>query len=261
MRLFGTVGAAICSLLALVAPLGAAELRSAATYMVNLGTTHIATATVRLSDTGMRYSLTVDARISGLAQLVASGIARLGSTGLSTGSGLVSEKFDLLTRASGEDFTVAIEYAKRDVTAFIVTPPLHNDIDRVALERRHLRGVNDMLAAFVLKGGTLAPSLCERNLQIFTGLERFNLSLRFIRQEEATSRRTGYQGPVVLCGVRYTPVSGHYTTSEITNYLAASERILVWYAPLEAAGYFIPYRALLSTSVGDLSVVLTELSQ
>ena len=239
----------------------AAEVAATATYGIALGGTNIANVTIRLTDTGRRYAIGLDARITGFAQLVASGIAKLDSAGLSTSSELVSERFDLLTRASGEDFTVAIEYAQKDVTAFVVAPPVLNNIDRIALERQHLRGVNDMMAAFVLKGGRLDRRLCERRMQVFTGLERFNLSMRFAKQDMATSRRTGYQGPLVLCNVRYTPVSGHYTTSEITTYLAGSDRILIWYAPLQTPGYFIPYRALLSTGIGDLSIVLTQLSQ
>lgn len=263
MRPFLRLGAAaVVSALAL-APLAAAasEVRAKATYLVNLGTTNVATVSISLSDTGRNYAMALNARISGLAQLVASGTAKVGSSGRSTGAGLASEKFDLLTRAHGEDFTVAIEYASSDVTAFVVDPPLPNTADRVALERKHLRDVNDMLAAFVLKGKRLDAGLCERRLRIFTGLERFNVAMRFLKEEVATSKRTGYQGPVVLCGLRYSPVSGHYTNSEITSYLAESERILIWYAPLEAPGYFIPYRVLITTSVGDLSMVLTDLEQ
>lgn len=239
----------------------AAEIAARATYAISLGGTHVANVDIRLNDGGSSYAMALDARISGLASIVASGTARAQSAGRSTGTGLVSEKFDLLTRAQGEDFTVAIEYASKDVTAFVVTPPILNNLDRVALERRHLRGVNDMLAAFVLKGGRLDSGLCNRKLQIFTGIERFNVSMSFAKDEVATSKRTGYQGPVVLCSLRYTPVSGHYTTSELTNYLKDSNRILVWFAPLETPGYFIPYRALLATSAGDLSIVLTRLTQ
>ena len=47
----------------------------------------------------------------------------------------------------------------------------------------------------------------------------------------------------------------------MTNYLQQSDRILVWFAPLAAPGYFIPYRALLATGAGDLSIVLTDLRQ
>jgi hypothetical protein len=64
---------------------------------------------------------------------------------------------------------------------------------------------------------------------------------------------------VVLCKVKYKPISGHYTTSELTNSLAQDDRILVWFAPLRDTGYFIPYRVLLTTSMGDLSMVLTSL--
>lgn len=258
MRLLPAV---IFAALFTAAPLHAAEVKATATYGVSLGGTSIANVVVRFTDTGHRYAMALDARITGLAQFVASGTAKVQSAGQSTGAELVSEKFGLLTRAQGEDFTVAIEYAGKDVTEFIVTPPILNNIDRVALERKHLRGVNDMLAAFVLRGNGLDRRLCDRRMQIFTGVERFNVAMRFTREEVATSRRTGYQGPVVLCSIRYTPVSGHYTSSEITNYLAGSDRILVWFAPLATPGYFIPYRALLSTSVGDLSIVLNKLEQ
>jgi hypothetical protein len=261
MGLLRRIRAAACGLALLSAPAAAAELQATAGYLVNLGGTNVASVSVRLSDTGRHYAMALEARITGLAQFVASGSARIGSAGRSVGSGLVSEKFDLLTRAEGEKFTVAIEYASNDVTAFIVDPPLISPVDRVALERKHLRGVNDMLAAFVLKGGGLDAGLCDRKLRIFTGLERFNIAMRYLRSEEATSKRTGYQGPVVLCSIRYSPVSGHSASSEITNYLAEDGQIVIWYAPLQTPGYFIPYRVLVTTSVGDLSMVLTELTQ
>lgn len=238
-----------------------AEVKAVATYGVTLGGTNIANVVINLNDTGKRYTMALNARITGFAQLVANGTAKVESVGLSTSAGLVSEKFDLLTRASGEDFTTDVVFTQRDVTQFIVTPPIVNNIDRVALERKHLRGVNDMMAAFVIKGTRLDAGLCGRKVQVFTGVERFNLSMNFARADEATSKRTGYQGPLVLCNVNYTPVSGHYTTSEITNYLKEQGRILIWYAPLAEAGYFIPYRALVSTSAGDLSIVLSSLEQ
>jgi hypothetical protein len=95
---------------------------------------------------------------------------------------------------------------------------------------------------------------------VFTGLERFDIEMRYLQDDTATSQRTGYQGPVILCAIRYIPVSGHFPESEITRGLAESERILIWYAPLAETGYFVPYRVLLTTSMGDLSMVLTRLS-
>ena len=145
------------------------------------------------------------------------------------------------------------------VSAFKVTPPIIDNYDRVPLERRHLTGVGDFLSAFVLKGNGLDKSLCQRKANIFTGVERFNIAMSYAGDDEATSPRTGYQGPVVLCTVDYDPISGHFTSSDITNYLADSDRIVIWYAPLGETGYFIPYRVLLGTDMGDLSMVLTEM--
>ena len=259
LRLPRLARALLFALGALTVPAHAAD--AIAVYAVSLGNTNIASVTIGLRDDGTRYRLDADARITGLASLVASGSGKIASEGSSSGNALTSERFDLLTSSGGEDFTVAVTYAGRNVQSFIVNPPLINNIDRVAIERKHLTGVNDMIAAFVLKGGDLDRNLCNRKMQIFTGLERFNLAFRFTKEDEATSKKTGYQGPVVLCNIRYTPISGHFSTSEVTNYLKESDRILIWYAPLKTPGTFIPYRLLLTTSMGDLSMVLTRLQQ
>jgi hypothetical protein len=216
---------------------------------------------IGLNDDGRSYAMILTARITGLATLVASGTAKVTSEGRSGARDLRSERFDIVTRSRGEEFAVKVGYKGGDVESFVVAPPIVNTIDRVAIERRHLTAVNDMLAAFVFKGDELDATLCERELRVFTGVERFDVTMRFVKNDEATSRRTGYQGPLVLCGLDYRPVSGHYTTSEITTYLAESDRILLWYAPLAAESYFIPYRAIVATASGDLSMVLTALEQ
>lgn len=235
----------------------AAPVTAQASYSVSLGGIGIANVTVDLKDSGKAYDLAMKANVAGLGSLVASGTAKVTASGSSAGKVLASKKFDLETKANGEVFDVDVAFAGGDVSAFIVTPPLIDNYNRVPIERSHLRGVGDMLSAFVLKGSGLDKGLCQRKMQIFTGVERFNIAMSFAGNDEATSARTGYQGPVVTCAIRYSPVSGHFTTSEITNYLADSDRILIWYAPLNDTGYFIPYRVLLTTSVGDLSMVLT----
>lgn len=242
-------------------PAAAAEVKARAEYMVTMGGTHVANVRINLTDGGSAYSLVLDAKITGLAQLVASGTAKATSTGSSSDRGLRAQRFDLVTRAVGEEFTSSITYSGGTVDTFKVTPPIINNIDRVAIERKHLNSASDMMAPFVLRGPALDKTLCARQMPIFTGVERFNLSLKYVKDDTATSKRTGYQGPLVLCSVHYTPISGHYTSSEITTYLAANERILIWFAPLKTPGYYIPYRALITTEAGDLSVVLTDLAE
>jgi uncharacterized protein DUF3108 len=237
-----------------------ADTVASANYVINLGSSIIATAKFDLTEAGGNYDLKLNANVSGIAQLVASGTAKASSIGVTTADGLRSNSFDLTTHSSGQDFSDTVQYQNGNVTAFIVDPPIVNNIDRVPIERSQLNGVNDMIAAFLLRGGKLDKSLCDQRAHIFTGIERFDLNFSYAKDDVATSTRTGYQGPVVLCHVKYKPVSGHYTTSQLTNSLAQDDRILIWYAPLRDTGYFIPYRVLLTTSMGDLSMVLTALN-
>ena len=65
-------------------------------------------------------------------------------------------------------------------------------------------------------------------------------------------------GPLVACSAKYQPISGHFDSSEMTQYLSESSRIILWYAPLGASGYYVPYRVNIGTSMGDLSMVLTN---
>lgn len=250
------------SLAALALTLGLAQAQAApvdarASYVLTLGGINVAMMHVDLDDNGSAYTLGIKANVAGLGAVVASGTANVTAKGNSSGSSLRSESFALETRANGETFTVDVGFSGQNVTSFKVEPPVV-EYDRVPLERSHLSGVGDFVSAFVLKGGALDKSLCDRRMRIFTGVERFNLNMSFVRDEEATSPRTGYQGPVVLCSIKYQPISGHYQNNEITNYLADESRILVWYMPLGDTGYFIPYRVLLGTSMGDLSMVLVK---
>jgi hypothetical protein len=227
---------------------------------VSLGGNHLATARFTLTEAAGRYSLKLDAAISGLAQSVLGSGLRASSAGAPTATGLAAAAFDLALRVGETTYSSQVSYAgSGEVTAFKVTPPIVNTIDRVPIERSQLTGVTDMLAAFVLRGPRLEGNLCARKLQVFNGIERFSIGMRYARADTATSRRTAYQGPVIVCTLDYTPISGHYSSSELTRILAERDDMLLWYAPLRDTGYFIPYRLLVNTEAGDLSIVLTEL--
>lgn len=257
MRLLPALGVAALMLTAL--PASAAEVAAKAGYLLSLGGINIATADVTFNDTGSHYDLKLDAQVTGLANLVSTGTAAVEASGDSEGPALQAHQFDLLTRANGEDFRVNVTFDHGDATGFKVTPPLTDNVNRVPIERAQLTGVGDMLSAFVLKAPALDDALCNRTFHIFTGVERFDLVMSYIRPDRATSLRTAYQGPVVQCRLRYVPISGHFTTSPTTTYLAHSDQLYLWYAPMGETGYYLPYRVLVATSVGDLSLVLTKL--
>lgn len=230
-----------------------------ARYVVSMSGTIVAQLDFDYADNGQTFAIDLNARVAGLGQFVASGSASSNVTGRSSRSTLTGEDFSLQTRTGEGRFSIDVTYTSGNVSSFVVDPPLPPRIDRIPIERSQLTGVNDMLSAFIVKAGALDASVCNRRLKIFNGTERFDLVMRYAATENATSARTGYQGPVVLCQIDYQPISGHFTTSEVTTYLQGSDRILIWYAPVEDSNTFIPYRVLIGTAIGDLSMVLTRL--
>lgn len=243
------------------APTGASAQSIAldARYVVSMSGTIVAHLDFDFADNGETFAIDLSARVAGLGQFVASGSASSTVTGRSSRTALSGEDFSLQTRTGEGRFSIDVTYTSGNVNSFVVDPPLPPRVDRIPIERSQLTGVNDMLSAFIVKAGQLDASVCNRRLKIFNGTERFDLTMRYAAMENATSARTGYQGPVVLCQVDYQPISGHFTTSDVTTYLQNSDRILIWYAPVENSGTFIPYRVLIGTAIGDLSMVLTRL--
>jgi len=241
-----------------VQPALAAPVDARVSYVLTVGGINVALVDIDFDDDGRQYGFDLSARVTGLGTVVSSGTATASVSGVSTGSSLQADRFQLETRANGETFNVDVGFAGRNVSSFQVIPPVLDTYDRVPLERAHLSGVADFLSSFVLKGDALDRSLCQRDFRIFTGVERFNIRMGFLDNDEATSPRTGYQGPLVACSVKYEPISGHFDSSEMTQYLSESSRIVMWYAPLGASGYFVPYRVIIGTSMGDLSMVLTN---
>ncbi len=238
----------------------AASLNAQARYVVTLRGVNIAEVGVHFKDDGKNYNVNINGDVSGLASLVAAGTAELNSNGSSSGKQLQSNQFLLETKTGTDKFRVQFQADQGNVTSMQVVPPLSQNNNRVPVVARHRNNINDPIAAFLIKADKLSSDVCNHSFNVYTGVERYDLDLKFAEQQTATSKRTGYQGPVILCTMRYKPISGHFTNSDTTNYMKNNQRYLIWYAPLGQSGYMLPYRVLVGTAFGDLSMVLTRLN-
>ena len=200
--------------------------------MVNLGGSIIANATFNLTETDTSYDLKLNANVSGFAQLVASGRPRPSSTGTVSADGLQSQSFDLTTHSGGEDFSDTGAVFGRQRQRLHHRPADRQQhqprAGRAQPAQRRQRHAGDVRAARQ-QARQIAVRLSRPRLYRHRALRS---DFSYAKDDVATSKRTGYQGPVVLCHVNYKPISGHYTTSELTNSLAQNDRILIWYAPL-----------------------------
>lgn len=150
----------------------AAAIDASASYVLTLGGINFATAAITLTEDGSRYAIDLAADVIGLGNLMTSGRASISAGGTVSGDLLRPEGFGLETVTGGETFRSTVEYASGDVTAFVVDPPLPSDYGRVPIERAHLRGVTDMMSAFLIRSPALDAGVCDHEARVFTGVER-----------------------------------------------------------------------------------------
>ncbi len=100
----------------------------------------------------------------------------------------------------------------------VIEPP--PEADRVPIVEAHKNSVIDPLSAFLIPaaaGDPLQASACRRDLNIFDGRRRYDISLTFRRLDKATPEK-GYNGPALVCAARLSPISGHRASSPLVKY-------------------------------------------
>src|SRR6185312_6135063 len=140
--------------------------------------------------------------------------------------------------------------AVKDVTA---EPPLTPSPDRVPVTDAHRKGVIDPMSAAIIpvagNGEMLGPDACKRKLAIFDGRQRADIDLVFKRMDQVHADK-GYQGPVVVCQVLYTPIAGHRPERPAIKYLIAQRDMEMWLAPITGTRVLVPFRFSVPTPFG-----------
>src|SRR4029079_1770981 len=124
-----------------------------------------------------------------------------------------------------------------DVKEFVISPETPVDPERVPVTEAHFHGVTDPMTGSLLRvpgsGNPVGPLACQRTTPIFDGRMRYNLQFAYKRMEHVKADK-GYDGPVVVCAVYFTPVAGYVPSRATIKYLASQRDMEVWLAPVAA---------------------------
>ena len=125
--------------------------------------------------------------------------------------------------------------------------------NQVPITDANRTGVLDPMTALLVHmpgaGKTAVPEACERTIPIFDGHTRYNLRLSF-KRVDTVSTEGGYQGPVIVCAVKFFPVAGYDPKHFLITYLAAQHDIEIWLAPIAGSRLMVPYRMSMPTPMG-----------
>ena len=86
---------------------------------------------------------------------------------------------------------------------------------------------------------------------------RYDLKLDFKRMETVKAEK-GYQGPVIVCAVYFSPVAGYIPDRAVIKYLAAQRHIEIAFAPIAGTRVLVPYRMVVPTPLGNGMLEATQ---
>jgi hypothetical protein len=207
--------------------------------------------TIEISDDA--FTAAASGGTSGLLKAFAGGTGAGGSQGRVVGGALAPTNYSATITTSKKSETIRLILSGGNIREFAIEPEPPVDADRIVVTEAHRRGVLDPMTGSMLRvPGTadlLSPESCRTGAGIFDGRMRYDLKLDFKRMETVKAEK-GYQGPVVVCAIYFTPVAGYIPDRPVIKYLAAQRNMEVWLAPIAGTRVLVPFKMSIPTPLG-----------
>lgn len=223
-----------------------------ARYLVSLIGFHIGEVTATGAVGPANYRIDLNAKLTGLAAMLADVNLALAATGSLRKGGPAPSSFSTsATNPSGRR-TVRMALESGNVRSVEIVPPFEDKEGRIPVTEANKRNILDPMSALIMpvpEGESLVgPAACNRTIPVYDGYIRFNVTLHYIGVKQVSI--DGYSGPVTVCSARYFPISGHKRDSKSTKFMAENRNIEAWLAPVPRAHIVIPIHVGLMTLAG-----------
>ena len=258
-----TAGASLvlfAATLALTSP-AAAQGKLEAHYDVTLAGILVGTGAWTIEVFDDQYSAAANGGTTGLLKALAHGTGTGAAQGRVVNGALVPTNYTATISSSKKSETIRMSLAGGNVKDFVIEPTPPVDAKRIPVTDAHKRGVFDPMSATLQRvpgnADPLGPGACHATTGIFDGRMRYDLRLDFKRIETVKSEK-GYHGPVVVCSIYFSPISGYVPDRFAIKYLAAQRTMEVWLAPIAGTRVLAPYRLTIPTPLGTGKLEATQ---
>jgi hypothetical protein len=249
----GTLVAVALSLLVLGCDAARAQGKLDGRYTASLAGVTIGKGAWVIDIADDQYTAAASGMTIGLLRVFASGEGSGASRGYIINGNLIPSSYAASITADKKTEELRIVISAGTVKDYSVDPPTPPHPDRVPLAEAHRHGVTDPMSAALIRvsgtGDAVSPEACARTLPIFDGRLRYDLKLAFKRIEIVKAEK-GYEGPVAVCAVYFTPLAGYIPDRPAIKYLVAQRDMEVWLAPLAGTRIVVPFRMVIPTPLG-----------
>jgi len=208
-----------------------------------------------------QYTAAASGMTTGLLRIFASGQGTGVSRGTIAAEKLVPTSYASTITADKKSDEVKMVFSGGNVKEYAVEPPMPPNPERIPLTEAHRRGVSDPMTGSLNRvpgnADPLSEAACQRTVQVFDGRVRYDLKLAFKRMEQVKAEK-GYQGPVVVCAVHFTPLAGFIPDRAAVRYLIEQRDMEAWLAPVAGTRVLVPYRFSAPTPLGQAVLQATQ---
>jgi len=174
---------------------------------------------------------------------------------------LVSTNYSASTTTSKKSEAIHMVLSNGTIKEYAIEPEPPVDPDRIPVTEAHKKGVFDPMTGSMLRvPGTadpLSPDACRGSAAVFDGRMRYDLKLDFKRMETVRAEK-GYQGPVVVCAIYFTPVAGYIPDRPVIKYLVSARNMEIAFAPVAGTRILVPFRVVIPTYLGIAMLEATQ---
>jgi hypothetical protein len=200
-----------------------------------------------------QYTAVASGATTGLLRAFAGGNGTSAARGYVANGQPVPRSYAATLTTDKKKDEVEMQLESGTVTQFTVNPPQSPDPERVPVTEAHRRAVTDPMTASLFRvsgnGDPLSAGACERSTAIFDGRMRYDLKLAFRRMDKVKADK-GYEGPVVVCSIYFTPLAGYIPSRAVIKYLVNLRDMEVWLAPVAGTRVLVPFRISIPTPLG-----------
>src|SRR3984885_14385034 len=198
---------------------------------------------------------------AGLLKAFAGGSGTGAAQGRVVNGALVSSSYTASTTTSKKYEAIHMALVNGTIKEYGIEPEPPVDPDRLPVTDAHRRGVFDPMTGSMLRvpgtGDPLSPEACRTGAAIFDGRMRYDLKLDFKRMETVKAEK-GYQSPVVVCAVYFSPIAGYIPDRAVIKYLTAQRNMEIAFAPMAGTRVLVPFRMVIPTPLGTAMLEATQ---
>jgi hypothetical protein len=235
-----------------------------AIYMISIAGIPVGRVEAESRFTANAYATAISGSTSGLSRLVSDASAKLAGSGRYNATRVQPTSYILDTNENGFETHVNMTMRAGKIVGLVAVPPLSQAADRVPVTARHKINVVDPIAAFIVPldrpGPVSGQRACARTVKVFDGWTRYDIRLSYKLTKMIAGGPDAYSGPVIVCAARFVPIAGHRTTRKSIQSMANNTRLEIWLAPISNMPLLVPYRIVVGTDIGDLTITAMRFS-